>query len=62
MFDVNATQRTVRVSLDTHKQLVEHVVKSGRKIGLWVDEAVLEKIEREKKKGKKSPRNGHSPE
>jgi len=38
----------IRVSNDVHKYLVEHL-NAKQKIGAWVDEAILEKIEREKK-------------
>lgn len=37
----------IRVSTDIHKQLTEHL-KKKEKIGAWTDEAILEKIEREK--------------
>lgn len=39
----------IRVSDDIHKQLIEHLKNTEKKIGKWTDLAIKEKIERENK-------------
>lgn len=40
----------VRISTDTHSNLIEHLKNTERKVGKWTEMAIAEKIKRETKK------------
>ena len=42
--------RTVVISGKTHRKMMMHCVEHGRKVGVFADEAIAEKLERERKK------------
>jgi hypothetical protein len=45
-----ANGTNIRVSEDVHKELVEHLKNTEKKIGKWTDIAIREKIKKETNK------------
>lgn len=50
---MQSLETSIRVKKETHQALVSHLENTDRKIGRFTDMAIMEKIEREKKKKKK---------
>lgn len=52
---------SVRINKEVHAELVAHLISGDRKMGRFIDAAIVEKIQKEQKKNTpKTKKNGNS--